>query len=79
MPENPLDYKPSRSMDEAAQGLLKLFSEPNVDYGACRYWQYDPNRQVFYRDPALIEIEKMLDRELGIEHHDEDDAPRPSA
>ena len=79
MPGNEPHYKPSKSMEAAAQGLRQLFSEPNVGYGICRYWKYDPDRQVFYRDPALIEIEKMLERELGIEHHDEDDAPRPAA
>jgi len=79
MPANPPDYKPSKSMDAAAQGLLKLFSEPNVGYGICRYWKYDPDRQVFYRDPVIVKMEEVLDKVLGIEHHDDDDAPRPTA
>jgi hypothetical protein len=79
MAEQPSENKPSMSMEEVARKLQELFSDPQLRYSACRRWQYDPHRHVFYRDPCLVEMEKILEKELGLEHDDEGDAPRPAA
>jgi hypothetical protein len=62
-----------------ARELVELISDPTVQSHSCRYWLYDPDRQVFYRHPFTVELERMLDKEFGFEHYDEDDAPRPAA
>jgi hypothetical protein len=77
MAEQPPENKPSQAMDDWARDLVELFSDPKVH--CCRYWLYDPNRQVFYREAFVVELERMFDKEFGFEHHDEDDEPRPAA
>jgi hypothetical protein len=70
--------EPAQSLDEIADELFKIFSDPKTGYTARRYWLFDPERQVFYRDPLDIELEKAFDEACGIEHWDEGDAPRPA-
>ncbi len=79
MAETPPENRPNRAMDEAAPQFLEILSDPEVDSHLVRYWLYDPGRKVFYRHPIIVELEKMFDKEFGIEHDDEDDAPRPAA
>jgi hypothetical protein len=62
-------------MADIARDLIEIFSDPEVLSHSSRRWLYDPEGQVFYRDPWELELE----RELGIETDDKDDAPRPAA
>ena len=73
------DQPPDKALDDAVRAFMEVLADPVVESHRCRYWLYDPDRQVFYREPFIVELERMLDMEFGFEHHDEDDAPRPAA
>ncbi len=76
MPDESAD-KSSLSMDEIAQRLRNLFCNAKLRFNPrWRYWVYDPERQLFYRDPVDLEAEKVMDDVLGIERHEEDNEPR---
>jgi hypothetical protein len=66
-------------MDDAVRAFMETLADPEVESHRCRYWLWDPDRQVFYRDPVLVGFEKLLGEELGIEYDAEDDAPRSAA
>jgi hypothetical protein len=46
MAEQPPD-KPSAAMDAAVRAFMEILADPEVESHRCRYWLYDPERQIW--------------------------------